>query len=214
MRIPRRRRRRHGRRGGDAFGLGADVTLAEDCQRVARVGEERAGRLDVLYNNRSALVAGTLEETGEAAWDRLFEINVKAIFLLSRACVPLLRLRGGSIINLASSLAFIGYPGLAAYTATKGAVRILTKSMALDLAGDRVRVNCICHGGIDDPLLHGLFALSGDHDTALASFLSTIPLGRLASVQDMANAALFLASGESASTTGSEIVVDGGQTAR
>lgn len=202
------------RAGGGAFAVPADVTLAEECRRVAGIVEERAGRLDVLYNNRSTLVAGTLEETAEADWDRVFAVNVKAIYLLSRSCLPLLRAQGGSIVNLASSLSFIGYPGLAAYTATKGAVRILTKTMALDLASDRVRVNCICHGGIDDPLLHGLFELTGDHDAALASFLTAIPLGRLASLDDMANAALFLACDESASTTGSEVVVDGGQTAR
>jgi NAD(P)-dependent dehydrogenase (short-subunit alcohol dehydrogenase family) len=198
---------------GGALAMAADVTRQHDCDRVAEAVRERAGRLDILYNNHSTLAAGTLEETTEATWDRVFAVNVKAIYLLSRACLPMLRTNGGSIVNLASSLAFIGYPRLAAYTASKGAVRILTKTMALDLAIDRIRVNCICHGGIDDPILHSLFDLSGDHDRALASFLESIPLGRLASLDDMASAAAFLASEDSASTTGSEVLVDGGQTA-
>ncbi|MEZ5101757.1 MAG: SDR family oxidoreductase [Thermoleophilia bacterium] len=201
--------------GGEAVPIGADLTRAADCERVAAAARDAFGGLDVLYNNASLLVTGTVEDCSEEDWDRVFALNVKAIFLLTRACLPLLRARGGgSIVNLASSLALIGYPGLPAYSASKGAVRQLTKTLALDCAADGIRVNCICHGGIDDPLLHSLFDRAPDPAGALAGFLEGIPLGRLIPIEHMAAAALFLASDESGSTTGAEILVDGGQTAR
>ena len=201
--------------GGAAVAIGADVTTVAGCEAVADAAVQAFGGVDVLYNNTAMLVRGTVEQTSVEDFDRIFEVNVRPVFLLSRACIPLLRARGGgSIVNLASSLAFIGYAGLPAYTATKGAVRMLSKTMALDHAHEQIRVNCVCHGGIDDPLLRSLFAAQPDPEAALAAFLTTIPAGRLATLTDMANAALFLACDESASTTGSEILVDGGQTAR
>lgn len=201
--------------GADAEAVGADLTRAAGCEQVAAVVRERFGGLDVLYNNASLLVTGSVEQCSEEDWDRVFALNVKAIFLLTRACLPLMRGRGGgSIVNLASSLALIGYPGLPAYSASKGAVRQLTKTLALDCAPDGIRVNCICHGGIDDPLLHSLFDRAPDPAGALAGFLEGIPLARLIPIEHMASAALFLASDESGSTTGTELVVDGGQTAR
>lgn len=201
--------------GVEALALGADVTRAAECDRIAAAVRDRFGGMDVLYNNASVLVTGTLDQISEDDWDRVFVRNVKAIFLLTRASLPLLRARGGgSIVNLASSLALIGFPGLAAYSASKGAVRQLTKTLALDHAAEGIRVNSICHGGIDDPLLHSLFDRQPDPAGALSGFLEGIPLGRLIPLADMANAALYLASAESGSTTGTELVVDGGQTAR
>ena len=201
--------------GGTAVAVQADVTTAAGCEAVAATAVARCGGVDVLYNNTATIVMGTVEQTSEEDWERIFAVNVKAAFLLSRACIPLMRARGGgSIVNLASSLAFIGYAGLPAYTATKGALRMLSKTMALDHAHERIRVNCVCHGGVDDPLLNSLFAATPDPAAALARFLETIPAGRLATLLDMANAALFLACDESAATTGTELLVDGGQTAR
>lgn len=201
--------------GGAAHAVGADVTTSAGCHAVVDFAVARAGGIDVLYNNTAILVKGTVEATSEADWDAIFAANVKPVFLLSRLAIPVMRARGGgSIVNLASSLAFIGFAGLAAYTATKGAVRQLSKTMALDHAHEGIRVNCICHGGIDDPLLNSVFADQPDPQAALAGFLATIPTGKLATLADMANAALFLACDESAGTTGTELLVDGGQTAR
>jgi NAD(P)-dependent dehydrogenase (short-subunit alcohol dehydrogenase family) len=201
-------------RGGTALALTADVSRSSDVDDACARVEVALGGLDVLCNNTSTLVSGTIEETEEADWDRIFSVNVKPIYLMTRRALPLLReRRGGAVVNLASSLALIGFPGLAAYSASKGAVRMLTKCMAIDHARDGVRVNCICHGGIDDPLLRGLFDAMPDPASALATFLDRIPTHKLATVEDMANAALFLASDASAGTTGSELVVDGGQTA-
>ena len=201
--------------GGAAHAIGADVRTDSGCQSVVEFALAEAGGIDVLYNNTAILVKGTVEATSEADWDAIFAANVKPVYLLSRLVIPVMRARGGgSIVNLASSLVFIGFAGLAAYTATKGAVRQLSKTMALDHAHESIRVNCICHGGIDDPLLRSVFASEPDPEAALAAFLGTIPTGKLATLADMANAALFLACDESAGTTGTELLVDGGQTAR
>lgn len=201
--------------GGIAHAIGADVRTDRGCRAVVDFAVAQAGGIDVLYNNTAILVKGSIEATSEADWDAIFAANVKPVFLLSRLAIPVMRARGGgSIVNLASSLAFIGFAGLAAYTATKGAVRQLSKTMALDHAHEAIRVNCICHGGIDDPLLRSVFSEEPDPQVALDAFLRTIPTGKLATLADMANAALFLACSESAGTTGTELLVDGGQTAR
>jgi NAD(P)-dependent dehydrogenase (short-subunit alcohol dehydrogenase family) len=200
--------------GGAATASRAVVANAADAATAVDLTVERYGRLDVLCNNTSMLVQGTVEETDEARWNEIFAVNVKSVFQMTRSALPALRRSGGgAVVSLAWSLALIGFPGLAAYSATKGAVRMLTKCLAIDHAADAVRVNCICHGGIDDPLLRSLFDSTPDPDGALAAFLERVPTGRIASVEDMANAALYLASPESAGTTGSELVVDGGQTA-
>ena len=137
--------------GGRALALACDVSSSLEVDAACKRVEREFAGLDVLCNNTSTLVSGTIEETTEADWERVFSINVKPIYLMTRRALPLIRERGGgAIVNLASSLALIGFPGLAAYSASKGAVRMLTKCMAIDHATDGVRVNCICHGGIDD----------------------------------------------------------------
>lgn len=202
--------------GGQAIAFQANVTDESACNRIAREVQTRYGGLDILYNNTSTVVVGTLEEIDSADWDRIFNVNVRPIYLMSKALLPLIRARGkGSIINLASSVSMIGYPRLPAYTATKVAVRILTRTMALDYARDRTRVNSICHGGVDNSVLMEFFATFPDPKAAQDEFISTmIPLGQLGTLADMDNAALFLASDESAGTTGSDILVDGGMNAR
>lgn len=202
--------------GGSAIALQADVTDEGECLRIAKRVRADFGGLDILYNNTSTIVVGTLEEIDVADWDRIFAVNVRPMYLMSKALLPLIRARGGgSIINLASAVSLIGYPRLPAYTASKGAVRILTRTMALDYAHERIRVNSICHGGVDNPVLMAFFATFPDPQAAQEEFVSTmIPLGQLGTLRDMANAALFLACDESAGTTGSDILVDGGMNAR
>jgi len=189
----------------------ADVAREADAQAMIAAAVARFGRLDVLVNNAGAPQAPqSLVDTSEAEWDRLFAVNAKAIFLAARHAVPIMRRQGGGVIlNTVSVAAIRPRPNLLAYNSSKGAALIATKSMAIELAPDRIRVNAVCPGPGDTPMLATF--VGGDTDAHRAGFLSTIPLGRLCTPEDVANAMVYLASDEAAFVTGVVLEVDGGR---
>ncbi len=170
--------------------------------------------IHVLFNNAGTAIEGTVEKLSEADWDKTFAINVKSMFLCSKYVVPILRQNGGGvIINQASESGVVGFPMHPAYCASKGAVINLTRSMALGHAADHIRVNCICPGTIPTPLYHEFVGQLPNKDEVEEFLKKEHPLG-LGTEEDIANAALFLASDESRYMTGASLVVDGGYTAK
>ncbi len=169
------------------------------------------GGLDILVNNAGvAHTRGPLAEVSEEEFDRVLAVNLKSIFLFAKAAVPLLRKRGGGvIINIGSTAGIRPRPGLTWYNASKGAVNLLSKSMALELAPDRIRV-CALAPTIGDTALLPTF-MGGDSDELREKFRMSVPLGRLSTPQDVANAALFFASAEAEFLTGTVLEIDGGR---
>jgi NAD(P)-dependent dehydrogenase (short-subunit alcohol dehydrogenase family) len=200
--------------GGEALPIRCDVTLAQDAQRAVDSAISRFGRLDIVVNNAGALFIGTAEQTSEEEWNRLMDVNVKGVFLVSRAAIPMMRRGGrGSIVNVSSILGLIGMKNRAAYCASKGGVTLLTKAMALDHAGDGIRINCICPSIVETELVQGLFTSQPDPEAARRARMDLIPLGRLGQPEDVASLALFLASDESSWITGAAFPLDGGLSA-
>ena len=189
----------------------ADVATDAGAQRLVTAAVERHGRLDVLVNNAGVPQAPvSVVETSEEDFDRLMAVNVKAIFLAAKYAVPIMRTQGGGVIlNTVSVAAIRPRPNLSAYNASKGAALTLTKSLAIELANKGVRVNAVCPGPGDTPMLATF--VGGDSDAHRAAFLSTIPLGRLCTPADVASAMVFLASDEASFVTGAVLEVDGGR---
>jgi 3-oxoacyl-[acyl-carrier protein] reductase len=197
--------------GEAAFFCRADVADAADARAMIDAAVGRFSRLDILVNNAGApQVPQSFVDTSDDDWDRLFAVNVKAIFLAARHAVPAMRRQGGGVIlNTVSVAAIRPRPHLLAYNSSKGAALVATKSMAIELAPDRIRVNAVCPGPGDTPMLATF--VGGDTDAHRAAFLSTIPLGRLCAPADVANAMVYLASDEAAFVTGAVLEVDGGR---
>jgi len=191
----------------------ADVAVDADAQRMIGAAIERFDRLDILVNNAGAPQApASIVETRVEEFDRLMAVNARAIFLAARHAVPVMRRQGGGVIlNTVSVAASRPRPNLTAYNASKGAALAMSRSLAVELAPARIRVNAVCPGPGDTPML-ATFA-GGESDDDRAAFLSSIPLGRLCSPADVASAMLFLASDEAAFVTGAVIAVDGGRSA-
>jgi NAD(P)-dependent dehydrogenase (short-subunit alcohol dehydrogenase family) len=197
--------------GGQAHFLLTDVT--DEAQVKAMVDDTvaRWRRLDILLNNAGIVLVKFLEDTTAAEWDRVMSVNLKSIFLAVKHVVPhMRRQRAGVILNTASINSFIGQFKLPVYSASKGAVLLLTKSLALDYGGDNIRVNCICPGITDTPMLREHLEASSDPAAAMRERQARVPLGRFLTPQDIARAALYLVSDESDGVTGIAHVVDGG----
>jgi len=197
--------------GHGTIAFGADVTEGAALSDVVAQVIARFGRLDIVVNN-----AGTTHrnkpmlEVDEAEYDRVFDVNVKSIFLMSHAVIPHFRqVGGGNIINIGSTAGLRPRPGLVWYNASKGAVNLLTKAMAIELAAEQIRVNAIAPVAGETPLLAQF--MGEDTPEKRAAFRATIPLGRLSTPLDIANAALFLASDEASMVTGTVLEVDGGR---
>jgi NAD(P)-dependent dehydrogenase (short-subunit alcohol dehydrogenase family) len=202
------------RAGGRALAVACDVTSEQQVAEAVRAAVQRFGKLNIVVNNAGALHVASVEATSEAEWDRLMNTNAKGVFLVSRAAVPVLRRAGGgAIVNIGSILGLIGMKSRAAYCASKGAVTLLTKAMALDHAADGIRVNCICPSIVETELVEGLFTSQPDPEAARNTRRAQIPLGRLGQPEDVASLALFLASEESSWITGAAIPLDGGLSA-
>jgi NAD(P)-dependent dehydrogenase (short-subunit alcohol dehydrogenase family) len=200
--------------GGKGLAMECDVTRAREVERAVKGTVERFGRLNVLVNNAGMLHVSTVEGISEEEWDRLMTVNVKGPFLMSRAVLPELRKAGGgAIVNIGSVLGLFAVKDRAAYSTSKGAVTMLTKSMALDHAHEKIRVNCICPSVVETDLVKGVFNETKEGQAKLKARLATIPLGRLGRPEDVAEMAIFLASEESSWLTGAAIPLDGGVTA-
>jgi NAD(P)-dependent dehydrogenase (short-subunit alcohol dehydrogenase family) len=203
--------------GGRAQAVAADVTVDADVTAAVARTLDSWGRLDVLYNNAGVDSRGSVADATEDDWDRCFSVNVKGTFLCSRAAVPHLAASGGgAIVNQGSVAALVGVPNFAAYCAAKGAVVALTRSMAIDLAPQSVRVNAICPGTVFTPLMEPLLRARGDGDlqAGLAKTTAKYPIGRLGTPEEIARVAVFLASDDASFVTGSIVTADGGMTAQ
>ena len=197
--------------GGRGLFVAADVTRAEDCESAVQQTVARLGGLDVLFNNAGIIIRRSVVELDEADWDRVMAVNVKSIFLMSKYAIPIMQAGGqGTIINMSSGWGLVGGPKAAAYCASKGAVVLLTKAMAVDCGPDGIRVNCLCPGDTDTPLLRVEARQLGTNEPEFLVEAARRPLGRVGSPEDIARAALFLASDASSYVTGTTLVVDGG----
>lgn len=200
--------------GSRAIFVPCDVTQAGDCQRAVEQTVRDLGGLDVLVNSAGIILRANVLETAEAEWDQVMAVNVKSVFLLSKYAIPVMAEAGGGvIINVASGWGLVGGPRAAAYCASKGAVVQLTKSMALDHGRQNIRVNCICPGDTDTPMLRDEARQLGEPMEQFLAEAAERPLGRIGRPEDIAQAALYLASDASSFVTGTALVVDGGGTA-
>ena len=198
--------------GGEATYVHLNVTREADWKAAVDTAVRRYGKLDILVNNAGILIRKGIEETTEDDWDRIMAVNVKGVFLGTKYAIPAMRQAGGgSIINISSTAGLVGSPyGSSAYTATKGAVRLFTKSTAVQHAKDKIRCNSVHPGPIDTEMMRDVLG-----DAALREErLRRIPLGRAGTTADIAYGVLYLASDESSFVTGSELVIDGGATAQ
>ena len=199
--------------GAQAVALRCDVTVRADVDAAVARARSQFGRLDIVVNNAGWTHRNKpLLEVSEAEFDRVYDINVKSIFHMTQAVVPLMREQGGGVIlNIGSTAGIRPRPGLTWYNGSKGAVNLLSKSMAVELAPMKIRVNCIAPVIGHTALLESFMGVP-DTPENRAKFISTIPLGRMSEPGDVARAAVFLASDEAAFITGVEFPVDGGRT--
>jgi len=196
---------------GQAIFEHADVTRAADCQRVVERTLREFGGIHVLFNNAGIMRRASVIELSEEDWDRVMAVNVKSIFLMSRQVIPIMaKAGGGSIINTASGWGLAGGPRAAVYCASKGAVVLLTKAMALDHGSQNIRVNCICPGDTDTNMLRNEAEQLGERQDRFLAESARRPLGRIGKPEDIAQAALYLASDAASFVTGTALVVDGG----
>jgi NAD(P)-dependent dehydrogenase (short-subunit alcohol dehydrogenase family) len=200
--------------GGEAFAARVDVSDEDDVRAAMNAAAQRFGGVDVLYNNAGISPGddGSVLETSVEAWQRVQDVNTKGVFLCCKHGIPHLLARGGgSVVNVASFVAILGAAtSQISYTASKGAVLALSRELAVEFARRGVRVNALCPGPVETPLL---LAIYGDDPAALERRRVHWPTGRLGKPREIVNAALFLASDESSFVTGATFVVDGGLTA-
>lgn len=197
--------------GGEAVSFRCDVTSAAQCQETVAAVKETFGRVDILFNNAGVIRRKTVVETEERDWDLVMDVTLKGAFLLSKHLIPLMAEGGGgSIINTGSGWGLKGGDKAAAYCAAKAGMVNLTKAMAIDHGKENIRVNCVCPGDTDTPLLRDEAKQLQLEEKSFLISSADRPLARLGTPQDIANAVLFLASDLSLWVTGSVMVVDGG----
>lgn len=204
--------------GGDAIYIQADHASEADCECVVNSVIEQYGRVDVLFNNAGIVVAGTAEDTSETVWQQVMDLNVTAVWRMSKLVLPHMRKSGkGVIINNASDWGLVGGKDAVAYCASKGAVIQITKAMALDHARENIRINAVCPGDtfVQRWIEKGYFdnTDAGDEEIAKKAYGADIPIGRVGEADEIAQAVLFLASDAASYVTGTTLAVDGGNTA-
>jgi NAD(P)-dependent dehydrogenase (short-subunit alcohol dehydrogenase family) len=200
--------------GHEAWFTRVDVAKEGDVAQMVEDAVTRWGRIDILFNNAGVLLVKPVEEITEEEWDRVMGINVKATFFAVKHAVPHLRRSGGgAILNTGSIASLAGQVSTPVYSASKGAIALLTKSLALDLGRDGIRVNCICPGITDTPMLREHLGRGNEGEERIRTRLARVPLGNILSPDDVARAALYLVSDDSRGITGVLHVVDGGLTA-
>ena len=196
--------------GGKALFVHLDVTSEESWRNAVQAAVASFGKLDILVNNAGVSQRGGVEETTSEAWDKVMDVNVKGVFLGVQAAIPEMRKAGGgSIINISSIYGLVGSGGSAAYHASKGAVRIFNKSIAIQYASENIRSNSVHPGFIDTPMTRAHHDNPNIHEERVAK----TPIGRMGRPEDIAAGILYLASDESSFVTGAELVIDGGMTA-
>ena len=206
------------REGLELSGTRADVTSSADMRGLMDFATQTYGGVDVLVNSAGIQRYGTVVETEEEVWDEVLDVNLKGIYLASKYAIPRMKVRGGgAIVNLSSVQAFASQKGVAAYTASKGAINALTRAMALDHAEENIRVNAVCPASVDTPMLRwsaDLFSAENKSvEETVAEWGRMHPLGRVARAEEVAEVIAFLASERASFVTGGEYKVDGGMLA-
>jgi NAD(P)-dependent dehydrogenase (short-subunit alcohol dehydrogenase family) len=200
--------------GAEAIFLPADVSSASDCERCVQETLRRFGRIDILFNNAGVFYPQTALECSEREWDEQIAVNLKGTFLMSKFVLPgMIARHSGVIVNNASGWGIVGGDHAVAYCASKGGVVLMTKAMAIDHGRQGIRVNCVCPGDVDTPMLPADAKKRGLNWNDYIAGCANRPLGRVGTVDEIAKAVLFLASDDSSFMTGAALVVDGGGTA-
>ncbi len=197
--------------GGEAMFIRSDVRLAEDCRQAVEQTLERFGRIDILFNNAGVFHPKTVPDCTEEEWDETIDSSLKGAFLMSKYVIPsMIESGGGSIIHTSSGWGILGGDKAAAYCAAKGGLIVMAKAMAIDHGPDGIRVNCVCPGDVDTPMLPDDAAKRGQSWEEYLASCSARPLGRIGTADEIADAVVFLASDQSSFVTGEFLVVDGG----
>lgn len=197
--------------GGEALALAADVSDARAVEHAVTALAEALGPPTVAVHSAAIMPTGTLLETDEQEWERVYAINVKGAYLLCREVLPhMLHAGRGSIVFMASITGINGLPGLAAYSSTKGALIALSRALAIDYARNGIRVNAVAPGTIDSPMLHGFVAAQANPEKTRRVFDEVQPRGRIGTIEEVANVVAFLASDESSLISGATLAADGG----
>jgi len=201
-----------GSKEGRAIYVRTDVTKSEDIQALIARTVETFGRLDVLVNNAGYHISKNVEETTEEEWEFIQNTNLRSTFLCSKYAIPHLRKTRGNIINISSMVGLVGQPNAGAYSATKGGQIAMSKGMAIDFAPDGIRVNVICPGWIQTPLVDDWFSQQKDPEAAMKYIFGQHPLGKIGTIEDCGKAAVYLASDDAGFVTGITLNIDGGIT--
>lgn len=202
------------RNGNTAIFIKTDVASAENMEALVNITVEKYNTIDIFVNNAGLEYFTTIEETTEEQWARTMDVDLKGVFLGIKYAIPVMKKQGsGSIINIASVAGLAAWPGLGVYSAAKGGVVLLTKAAAAENGKYGIRINCICPGSINTPLLQEqFFGPQGDRDAAEKQLLKHYPLNRLGEPSEIADAAIYLGSNLSSYVTGHTLTVDGGLT--
>ncbi len=198
--------------GGDSIFVKGDVSVSSDAENLIQKAAEHFGEIDVVVNAAGIVPGGSVEECDEETWDRAMRVNVKSVYLVSKYALPYLKKSKGVIVNISSTVAIKGVANRAAYSATKGAVLSLSKSMAAEYIRLGVRVNCICPGTVESESFRKRVSDSPDPEKAMRDFVERQPMGRLGTPAELAEAIVFAASPKVGFMTGASLVVDGGMT--
>jgi len=200
--------------GDEGIFVSADVSVAGDCRRAVEKTVDTFGRLDILFNNAGVFYPHTAIECSEKEWDEQIDVNLKGTFLMSKFVLPVMIAQGrGVIINNASGWGIVGGDRAVAYCASKGGVVLMTKAMAIDHGAQGIRVNCVCPGDVQTPMLPSDAKMRGLKWDEYIAGCAQRPLGRVGTAEEIAKAVLFLACDDSSFMTGAALVVDGGGTA-
>ena len=192
-----------------ALFIKTDVTSSESIQKMINDTIKSFGQIDILVNNAGYHISKSVENTSEDEWEYIINTNLRSTFLASKYSIPHLRVTQGCIINISSMVGIVGQNNAGAYAASKAGQLGLTRNMALDLAADKIRVNAICPGWIQTPLVEDWFSQQPDPEESKKHIFSIHPLGRIGTVEDVGKAAVFLASDHSSFITGTEIKIEG-----
>jgi NAD(P)-dependent dehydrogenase (short-subunit alcohol dehydrogenase family) len=201
--------------GGEAIFVQVDVSKAADAERMAKAAVETYGKLDILVNNAGIYMQADALETTEEGWDRIMDVNLKGVFLCSKYCLPeMIKGGGGTMVNIGSEAGIVGIKNQVAYNVSKSGVISLTKSTAIDFATHHIRVNCVCPGTTETPLVKAALEKAPDPAAARRAVEESRPANRLGRPEEIAAGILYLASDESPYATGSILSIDGGYTAQ